>query len=520
MAENIAVIDLSGNAIKPVDGLAHPNDSTDASTKEKRPEIKNNSWHNSKCEQEKFPIRKYESNAIAPENVQDKKGPSTEVEKGKKTNARSKSFYWWSAFHMFGILIAAIIPLSMTLLIPRDNAIFYPSSWHETAILYVFLLATLHSFLQGIDITVYTGTTSWISLGLYVRFYLLLMFGLILTCCACYFVSTIYLGNNLPTPRLWIWLNLAANILTFIGMWFLCPLELRKTAEYKQKFIIYVLYKCFMSVATPIQSEALKYGFERVPYDWQWVIAIITIMTREINHWILSKLMKKILNAGGEMVNVLLGASLSSLFGSLIAVRLVVANNVAVGSFLLVEFLLHIRVCYQVTKLYQNDESEENDFEIKTKLQKLVLDEILEVFILLVYAIGSSFAIHGPNQAIYKGLRNFEDDDTYHVFMIMFFMVAVETIGSLICGFILKKYSNVNIFKEFCDLMKHYWYVLAIRLAWTMFVYFSMSDSNLGSDYLGGYEWITDEGRRRMIMSSPDLSDKEKSLILDDTISL
>ena len=218
------------------------------------------------------------------------------------------------------------------------------------------------------------------------------------------------------------------------------------------------------------------------------------------------------------MVNVLLSASLSAQFGSHIAVRLVVANNIAVGSFLLVEFLLHIRVCYQVAKLFQNDESEENNFEIKKQLQKLVLDETLEVLILLVYAIGSLFAIHGPNQAIYEGLRNFENDDTYHVFRIMFFMVALETVGSLICGFLLKIYCNSNLFKEFCELMKKFWFVLAIRLAWTMFVHFSRFDSNLGSDT--SLEWITDEGRRRMILSSPDLSDKEKRLILDDTILL
>ena len=85
MAESISVIDLSGNAIKAEDDMAHPNDIANTSFKDKRPEIKNNSWHNSKFEKEKFPIRKYGSNAIALENkVQDKEGPRTEVEEDVK----------------------------------------------------------------------------------------------------------------------------------------------------------------------------------------------------------------------------------------------------------------------------------------------------------------------------------------------------------------------------------------------------------------------------------------------------
>ena len=67
---------------------------------------------------------------------------------------------------------------------------------------------------------------------------------------------------------------------------------------------------------------------------------------------------------------------------------------------MLFEFFLHIRDCYQIIRLHRSIESVENILQIQTemknKLQKLVLDETLDVLILLVYSLGSAFVIYDP----------------------------------------------------------------------------------------------------------------------------
>ena len=222
-----------------------------------------------------------------------------------------------------------------------------------------------------------------------------------------------------------------------------------------------------------------------------------------------------------EAANVLLRSQFSIQFGSMIAVQLTVANNMAVGSFLLFEFFLHIRVCYQVIRLHRSIESVESilkiQTEMKNKLQKLVLDETLEVLILLVYSLASAFVIYGPNQHIYEKFRDSEDFDTYHLFSTMFIMIMFESTGSMICGLLLYNYCKTNILKEFGDLMKRFWFIFAITLAWTMTGNLSGDDSNAGMAVRSHeWTWFTDEGRREIVLNSISLTHEEKTLILNN----
>ena len=90
-----------------------------------------------------------------------------------------------------------------------------------------------------------------------------------------------------------------------------------------------------------------------------------------------------------------------------------------------------------------------------------------------------------------------------------------ESAGSMICGFILNKYCKTNLFQEFCDLMKRFWFILAIRLAWTMTGNLSASDSNLGMTFRSHKTgWLTDDGRKKIILDSIYLTYEEKSMIL------
>ena len=95
-------------------------------------------------------------------------------------------------------------------------------------------------------------------------------------------------------------------------------------------------------------------------------------------------------------------------------------------------------------------------------------------------------------------------------------MVALEILGALICAFILYSYCKINLFIEFCDAMKKFWFIVALRLAFTMFIYFANNDMNLGIDET--FDWMTDEGRQRIIMNSFDLSNEEKFCILNKTV--
>ena len=118
--------------------------------------------------------------------------------------------------------------------------------------------------------------------------------------------------------------------------------------------------------------------------------------------------------------------------------------------------------CYQLTKLHRNVQPELTADDInkqkKYKIRKLVLDETIEVLVLIVYTIGVELAYHGPNQTVFKMLWNLQEFDANDLLGSMFVMAALEIVGFSICAFILDSYCKINLFIEFCDSMKNFWF--------------------------------------------------------------
>ena len=104
-----------------------------------------------------------------------------------------------------------------------------------------------------------------------------------------------------------------------------------------------------------------------------------------------------------------------------------------------------------------------------------------------------------------------------HQMMILFF--GVDVLSSLSNAFILLTIANVSLLQEFCRLMKRYWHLIAIKFAYRMVLMFTTKDINLGMDSTGELNWITKDGRIKLINDSTDLSHEDKSLLLNQNLS-
>ena len=93
-------------------------------------------------------------------------------------------------------------------------------------------------------------------------------------------------------------------------------------------------------------------------------------------------------------------------------------------------------------------------------------------------------------------------------------LFAVDTVSVIVNSTTLWKVMNVNMLREFAEVLGKYWLFMAIKLAYTMSSYFVGSDVNFGGDFSGKFEWITPEGRLNLVYNSTDLSDEEKSKFL------
>ena len=178
---------------------------------------------------------------------------------------------------------------------------------------------------------------------------------------------------------------------------------------------------------------------------------------------------------------------------------------------------------YKIVQLH-NGVNEETAESAKTGKQRmvteLVLAELTEGITPFAYAIGIAMAYYGYNGTILGNIKNGfwgykPIDDIGYLFQMMILLFGVDVFSTLINSFVLLISTNVTLLREFSPILKRYWHFFAIKYASNIFIMFATKDINLGMDTTGEFNWITNDGRIRLINGSTDLSCEEKSLLLD-----
>ena len=82
-------------------------------------------------------------------------------------------------------------------------------------------------------------------------------------------------------------------------------------------------------------------------------------------------------------------------------------------------------------------------------------------------------AYYGPNATIMKGVKNNyfgnSEQDIQNVFGSVFKMAVLDTFGAILIGLLLRLLCQINIFDEFCVIMKKYWITLSIIMGMTIY---------------------------------------------------
>ena len=149
---------------------------------------------------------------------------------------------------------------------------------------------------------------------------------------------------------------------------------------------------------------------------------------------------------------------------------------------------------------------------------KLILIEIIEGFVPIIYGACMAVAYYGPNAHILATVGNNywskEMEDIGYLFLVMFGLFAFDTLSAGINSFCLWKIVNINMAQEFCRMFEQYWFFMAVKLSYNMSMYFAPNDVNSGMDRSKSFQWTSDEGWRNLVNSSKDLSNEEKTELI------
>ena len=428
---------------------------------------------------------------------------------------------YWNGCHVFTILAVCTLCLCPQMLNPRHDSIIYQSYWLEVNELMVFTGLMVNANLI-LDFFAFTRQEFFTTVGFFVKMYLWLLITWHIPFIACNSFWKYYLNFNTPMPLSGL-LFLVTWLAVLLGVWLMFPSETLAYNEVRAKMKTYFLYSLWWNIMN-LQKDAITIAFKNVPNYLQWIFAFLIPVLRNCNKSLLSRLVSKMSGDEDEMANIVLGISVNVHYAFLISVRFAGADMSTVISLMVVDFLLHLGISFKIIQLHQKVAIEEDDQEQLKKdkekaLLKLVLAETIEGLAPLAYAIGFAMAYFGPNKNITCNVGSTiwhckEVEDVDNLFIVLFSLFAADIFSMLLNALVLWKFTGIVFIQELCKVIKKYKSTLAIKLAYTVCIYFVFNDINLGMDMSLKFTWITNEGRLNFIYNSTNLSDDEKSCLL------
>ena len=442
----------------------------------------------------------------------------------KVSSSQDNKVSYWNLLHLITILGASTVALLPQMLVPRHHPIFYPEYWLEG--MAFSLIASITSTMKSmVDYVAFTNEKSLMKFGVLLRIFVCKLVPYVMSLYVSRYSWTTFTEFQPPMPFTGNFLFLGAWIIYLCCLWFgvMFPSELRTNTEFRKKIRVNLVYELWWFVMN-IQKDALSWSFNNISGNFQFIFALLIPLLKELNKRIMSKLVYKMAGKDNERASALLAIELNLHYAFFIAIRLNGAEIETVVCIITVDILMHLWMTRQIVRIHRVNASEIEgslltDKDREKAVMKIVMAELIEGIVPLAYAIGFTMAFFGPNGKligdVLADIWTYEKvDDVRGLYFNQILLFGVDCLSVLLNGIILAKFGNVNLFQEFCKVLNNYWMILAIVLVHLIVGYFALNDLSGANDMTNEFEWITTDGRIRMIQNSTYLSDDEKSILL------
>ena len=416
-----------------------------------------------------------------------------------------------SAFGIIGFTCLFTVPWTS---IPRTDSIIYQSHWMEVLLPWATTLLLLNGT-QVLELRTWTKEKELISIWNYLKIYALHLIPYAILYFSSHIIWTVYLQFNHPMPNLFFILMLVFTIRA-IEYWFLLPSNLLSKNDFRQKLKMYTFYFLWIQPSILIR-EVLASLYGDPPGGYQFLVPFMVVGCREIDRRVRSIMVRKMAGDTDEDAIALLTVTIGTEYSIFNAIRLVGAELSTICCTVGIDFVLHLKMTLQIIKEHKritNDGTQIVNTENNFKITTLILAELIEGFTPLTYALCILMAYKGPNSHLFSNIGNSywgkEIEDLNSVFVTMSILFGVDTFSVLINSFCFWKAMNINMMSKFCQVLRKYWYFIAIFLSSLMVQYNATLDVNFGVDDTQAFQWISNEGWINLVNESKVLRNEEK----------
>ena len=391
----------------------------------------------------------------------------------------SEKVSYWNGLYVLIVLGLSVTYLFLIILVPLHNHFDCSIHWYElvmdairNSLVIVFLLVPI----VILDCYHYFKIGSMVSIICFLRLSTPVTMVHVTIHVMLSLIWNIGLGYNLPVPFNGFLVCLTSGVF-ILSLWSEFPYRLRKNPVYRRRFRFYIFGFVLLLLAI-FQYDFLSIMIPMLPPYMHWILAILLPMLRDINKGIFDKCLDQSMPYNRPVVKLGFLTFIRSLNTIYVAIILANVNERTLYSITGIEFVLQFHSCYKIIKLQRkimadNFQSDEMTEKVKANVTDLVLGETIDVLASLAYSITLAVAYHGPNATILGNIKNsfwtYEEIwDIYKSLELVFWIALIDFGIAVFCGILLWIFCRINLFREFCRMMKTNWLSIALRISFIM----------------------------------------------------
>ena len=281
------------------------------------------------------------------------------------------------------------------------------------------------------------------------------------------------IGYYPPVPLSGIFAGYGIAISNYFTIWFLFSKEWRKIAEFRKRIKYYLVALTLSQFLTLQYNVLAKFLLEYKDSGYQWVIALTLPLVIEFNSWVVTKLATKASGGDTRTVEVtcshLMGTR-HSLFltYTLGSIATDTTSNIILGT----DYLINLSLVIRLIRLKKKDPlNAEKQIDL---LQDLVLAEMIEFVVPLVYVLVLCSAYFGPNSTLIGNVGNsyfqYNKVDNFGESLKIIGTFILVDIFSLISNtLILRIFAKISVYKALCVYVKKYGVIFTINLTLVLY---------------------------------------------------
>ena len=390
-----------------------------------------------------------------------------------------------NGLHLISVLILCVLPCFPLILVPQNDDIKFWQNWSSMSSIagdaanYFFGFSLIRTIHQMFESKLFFKLKSVMTFKVFVQLYVAKLIGyLILPKLTAYLIWNVGFGNDNVMPFN-AYLGLIGFPIPYLALWMIFQQQLRYNNRGRRKFQAYIYFK-FWRNFTFILFLVSNIIVRLLPSEFQWVMAILLPINREMDYMISTK----ILSNGPGLLDDGIKTALVVTVNSNYALHLAITIGTKATTFtscciLAVDFFSNLKSAYKIFRLANRTEPDHLEdqkrlLEKEDELKSLSLIEAIEILIPISYIITFLIAYYGPNAEVFGGIRNSywhykAIEDVKTLSSTVLWMGFVDFSSALFGGLLLSTCS-INLLQEGCRVMKTYWHIIALTIACELYL--------------------------------------------------